>query len=145
MITKGSITREIATQKFDFLAEKVSGRRKMIKEYTHTYPEFVFWIFPDGQLFDAKDAHKKNVPRGYDYILKDEPDYGGFLRGRVARQFEEQLIVIYCRKEALAYEKDKINQFLIGISQLPIPVNEQTLVVSDNGDIYGTLADLSGE
>ena len=142
MITKGSISREVAAQKFDFLAKKVSGRRKMIKEFTHTYPEFVFWIFPDGQLFDAKDAHKKNVPKGYEHILKDEPDYGGFLRGRVARQFEEQIIVIYCREEALAYDKDKIEQFLMGISQLPIPVNETTLVVSDNGDIYGTLEDL---
>ncbi len=143
MITVGSISRSEAAQHFDFLAEKFSGRRKAIKEYTHTYPEFVFWIYPDGTLFDAKDAHKRNVPKGYDYILKDEPDYGGFLRGRLARQFEEQIIVIYCREEALASDPEKIEQFLTGIAQIPLPIDPSTLVVSDNGDIYGTLEDLN--
>ncbi|MCO7223517.1 hypothetical protein [Pleionea sp. CnH1-48] len=84
MITKGSVTREKAASQFEFLAEKYRGRRKAIKEFTHTAPDFVFWIYPDGELFDAKDAHKKNVPKGYRHILEDEPDYGGFLRGRVA-------------------------------------------------------------
>ncbi len=80
MITSGSISREKATEIFPFLASKFRGRRKEIKEYTHTYPEFVFWIFPNGNLFDAKEAHKKNVPKGFEYILKDEPNYGGFLK-----------------------------------------------------------------
>jgi hypothetical protein len=31
---------------------------------------------------------------------------------------------------------------LDGISQLPVPLAENVLVVSDNGDIYGTLDDL---
>ena len=34
----------------------------------------------DGRLHDARDAHARNVPKGHEYILDDEPDYGGFLR-----------------------------------------------------------------
>ncbi len=80
MITTGSISREKATGMFSFLAERYTGRRKALKDYTHTFPEFVFWIYPNGDLFNAKEAHKKNLPRGYEYILKDEPNYGGFFK-----------------------------------------------------------------
>lgn len=143
MITIGSISREEATELFPFLELKYRGRRKEIKEYTHTYPEFVFWIYPNGELFDAKDAHKKNIPKGFDFILQDEPNYGGFLRGRLARQFEEQIIVIYCESKALYNKPKKMNQLLEGINTIPLPVSSDTLVISDNGDIYGTISDIN--
>ena len=143
MITTGSISREQASEVFPFLATKYRGRRKEIKSFTHLNPDFVFWMYPDGTLFDAKDAHIKHVPKGHEHILADEPDYGGFLRGRVASNFGPQLIVVYCRETALSHEAAKIKQFLTGINQLPIPWSESTLVISDNGDIYGTIRDIS--
>ncbi|GAA5118194.1 hypothetical protein JIN84_16320 [Luteolibacter yonseiensis] len=142
MITIGSISRATASEAFPFLAEKFPGRRNAIKDFTHLAPDFVFWIYPDGTLYDAKDAHRKNVPKGYEHILKDEPDYGGFLRGRVASNFGDQLIVIYCRPEALATDRLKMEQFLDGISQLPVPHAADALVISDNADIYGLVADI---
>jgi len=102
----------------------------------------VFWIYPDGELHDAKDAHKKNVPKGYQHILKDEPEYGGFLRGRLASNQGDPIIVVYCRPDALSDDLLKIEQLLDGISQLPLPVASDTLIVSDNADIYGTILDL---
>lgn len=143
MITIGSLSREAATDRFPFLAKDFRGRRKAIKDFTHRAPEFVFWIFPDGKLFDAKNAHRQNIPRGYEHILKDEPDYGGFLRGRVARSIDGyQLIVVYCRSEALASATPSLTQFLVGLSQLPMPLDDEALVVSDNADIYGTVHEL---
>lgn len=142
MITLGSISREIAAETFEFLEQHAKGRRALIKEFTHTQPDFVFWIFPDGRIYDARDAHRENYPKGYDYILDDEPDYGGFLRGRVATKDGKQLVVIYCRSEALATDVNKINQFLTGAFQFPIPLEDDALVVSDNADIYGTIRDL---
>ncbi len=142
MITAGSISREEATNSYPFLAKKYPGRRKAIKEFTHRDPDFVFWIYPDGSIFDARNAHRKNIPKGYDYILKDEPDYGGFLRGRVATLGNNQLIVVYCLKEALSTNKLKIKQFLKGVSDVPVPLKKEVLVISDNGDIFGTLNDL---
>jgi hypothetical protein len=65
MITAGSVPRDLAVERFAFLAQRFCGRRNAIKDFTHTAPEFVFWIYPDGTLFDAKDAYRKNVPRGY--------------------------------------------------------------------------------
>jgi len=53
-----------------------------------------------------------------------------------------QIIVVYCRPEALAYDTHKIGQFLDGISQLPVPIAQDALVISDNGDIYGTITDM---
>jgi hypothetical protein len=142
LITVGSIKREIASKQFPFLATKFRGRRRAIKEFTHLAPDFVFWIFPDGTLFDAKDAHRQNIPKGYKHILEDEPDYCGFLRGRIASNFGSQIIVVYCRPEALSSQKDKLRQFVLGVSQLPIPIADDVLVISDNADIYGTLSDI---
>ena len=142
MITIGSVSRDVATQTFDFLAPHFRGRRNAMRAFTHDAPEFVFWIAPDGELLDARDAHKDNPPPGCAWILGDEPDYGGFLRGRVARRFERQLVVIYCRSELLAENAAAIAQLSDGLSQMPIPIDEEALVVSDNADIYGTVSDL---
>jgi hypothetical protein len=142
MITVGSVTREAAARRFYFLQEGITGRRKAVNELTHKDPDFVFWIYPDGRLFDAKDAHIRNYPKGHKWILEDEPDYGGFLRGRVATSITGQVIVVYCRPEALASDGAKMGQFLDGISQLPVPLAADALVISDNGDIYGTIADM---
>ena len=100
MLTVGSVSREAAAARFSFLATKVSGRRNAIKEFTHRDPDFVFWIYPDGRLHDARRSHRDNVPRDHESILDDEPDYEGFLRGRVASLSDDQLVVVYCRPEA---------------------------------------------
>lgn len=142
MITVGSIPRETAAAEFEFLAERYRGRRSAIREFTHRYPECVFWIYPDGRLHNARTSHAANVPRGFNWIVKDEPDYGGFLRGRVARYAGCQLVVIYCRPEALAAPGAAIQQLLRGLAQLPVAVADDTLIISDNGDLYGIYSDL---
>lgn len=142
MITVGSVAREEIAELFPFLAARFRGRRKVIKELTHRQPDFVFWIDPDGKLYDARDAHARNVPRGFESILDDEPDYGGFLRGRVVTSEGRQLIVVYCRPETLAGPGEKLSQFLRGMGALPIPLEDNAIVISDNADIYGTIADL---
>jgi hypothetical protein len=142
MVTVGSVSREAAARKFPFLAARFRGRRGAIKEFTHRDPDFVFWIYPDGRLFDARDAHRRNVPPGSEHILEDEPEYGGFLRGRVASDGPDQLIVVYCVEEALTTNGPKVSQLLKGLEELPVPLADDALVISDNGDIYGTLSDL---
>lgn len=142
MLTVGSISREEASRAFPFLAEKFSGRRNAIRDLTHAQPEVVFWISPAGEFLDAGDAHRKNPPKGFEHILDDEPDYGGFLRGRVVRSNERQLIVVYCREETLSVARKRIRQFLSGVAQMPVPIDDDALVISDNADLYGTMTDL---
>jgi hypothetical protein len=145
LLSLGSVSRSEAATRFPFLSERFRGRRSAIKDFTHRDPDFVFWIFPDGGLHDARRAHAANVPRGFEYILDDEPDYGGFLRGRVATDIDgNQLVVVYCRSDALAEPGSKLDQFLSGVREIPVPVNPNALVISDNGDIYGTIDDLDG-
>lgn len=145
MITVGSIPRALAAAWFPFLAPSYRKRRRAIRDFTHTAPDFVFWIKPGGELFDAKDSHLRHVPPGFGHIVRDEPDYCGFLRGRLKANTDgQQLIVVYCRPDALATDHLKITQLLDGLSQLPLPVDLGALVISDNADIYGTLEDLEG-
>lgn len=143
MITVGSVSREQAAEAFGFLAARFRGRRNAIKELTHAQPDFVFWIHPDGRLHDARDAHARNVPRGYEHILEDEPDYGGFLRGRIVTLRGRQLVVVYCRPPAMAAAGPPLAQLLRGLAAVPVPVAADALVISDNADLYGTLADLT--
>src|SRR4051812_32912101 len=142
MITVGSIPRDELAEVFPFLAGRFSGRRNALKELTHGRPDFVFWVFPDGRLHDARDAHARNVPKGYEFILDDEPDYGGFLRGRIVSSRGKQLVVVYFRPEALAVPGPRLTQFVRGMRAVPVPLAEDAVVVSDNADLYGTLADL---
>ena len=142
MITIGSITREQASATFGFLAADYRGRRNAIRDLTHGTPEFVFWIHPDGRLHDARDSHRAHPPRGFEHIVHDEPDYGGFLRGRVVRYDGWQLIVVYCRPEALASATPALRQLLTGLEKMPMPIDDSALVISDNADIYGSVADL---
>jgi hypothetical protein len=36
-----------------------------------------------------------------------------------------------------------LTQFLRGLSTVPVPLANDALVISDNADLYGTLADLT--
>jgi hypothetical protein len=53
------------------------------------------------------------------------------------------VIVVYCRSEALAQSGPAVTQLLRGLARLPAPVDDDALVVSDNGDVYGTISDLA--
>lgn len=138
----GSVSRDEAARHYEFLAPRYRGRRAALREFTHRDPDFVFWIAPDGALHDARDSHLANPPKGHEHIVHDEPDYGGFLRGRVASTDEAQLVVVYCRSDALAAAGPPLAQLLKGLARLPVPLSDRALVVSDNADIYGTMADL---
>ncbi len=128
---------------FPFLAARYRGRRKALKEFTHFSPDFVFWVSPEGNLIDARDSHRRNPPRNHEHILRDEPHYGGFLRGRVATSVDEdQLVVVYCLPELLATHTSEAERLLKALAALPVPLADEALVVSDNADIYGTIADL---
>ncbi|MBK6609320.1 MAG: hypothetical protein IPG24_28525 [Leptospiraceae bacterium] len=96
-------------------------------------------ISPNSTLYPKK--HFQKLTRGYEHIVDDEPDYGGFLRGRVASNFGPQLIVVYCRPESLAEKGEKLDQFLKGMKQIPVALDNSALVISDNGDMYGTYRD----
>jgi hypothetical protein len=62
----------------------------------------------------------------------------------VARADDHQLVVVYCRPEALAGSGPAVEQLLQGLDAAPIPIEHDALVVSDNADLYGTVADLRG-
>jgi hypothetical protein len=142
MITVGSVPREGACKWFDFLSPEYRGRRTAIRDLTHGIPEFVFWIYPGGSLHDARRSHRSCPSPGFEDILDDEPDYGGFLRGRVVRHLDHQLIAVYCREETLAASGPAVSQLLDGLEQMPMPIEDDALVISDNADIYGTVRDL---
>lgn len=142
LVTTGSVSREDAARELPFLSKRYPGRRNAIRDITHADPALVFWISPEGQFIDARDGHLRNPPRGFEHILRDEPHYGGFLRGRVAWFDEQQFVAVYVPSDALV-GGPALTQFLRGVARFPIPLSPEALVISDNGDLYGTVADLN--
>jgi hypothetical protein len=142
MITVGSVSRDKAARLFPFLAPDARDRRAALREFAHRDPELVFWVSPDGDLGDARHSPLQNPPRNFARTLGDEPDYGGFLRGRVVRSEGHQLVIVHCRPEALEADGPQVKQLLTGLTRAPVPIDEGALVISDNTDIYGTIGDL---
>ncbi len=140
-VTVGSIDRAAAAERLPFLAAKYKGRRNAIREVTHTQPDLAFWISPEGRFIDAREAHLKNPPKGFEHILHDEPHYGGFLRGRVAWYGDQQFVAVYVVSDALV-EGPALRQFVDVLRGFPTPVSASALVISDNGDLYGTVDDV---
>lgn len=65
-----------------------------IKTITHNKPLLVFWVSPDGEIIDAKEAHHKNPPNKDKSILSDKK-HKGYLRGRSAFIGKQIYVVIY--------------------------------------------------
>ncbi|MEZ4316982.1 MAG: hypothetical protein R3F61_05750 [Myxococcota bacterium] len=141
LVTVGSISREDAAERLPFLASSYPGRRTALRDITHADPDLVFWISPDGRFIDARDGHLRNPPKGHEHILRDQPDYGGFLRGRIAWYGEQQFVVVYVRPDALV-AGPAVHQLVAGLGGFPVPVDADALVISDNGDLYGTVDDV---
>jgi hypothetical protein len=141
-VTVGSVPREVAAERLPFLAAEYRGRQRAIREVTHTRPELLFWIDPDGHLTDARDSHQQHPPRGFEHLVGDEPGDGGSLRGWIARFRDEQLVVVCVEGESLVCGP-AVRQLLRGLATVPVPLGDTALVIGHAGDLYGTLADLA--
>jgi hypothetical protein len=62
---------------------KPEKRYLAIREITHSKPLLVFWVTPNGEILDAKDAHHDNPPKGDRSVLSNTNNLG-HLRGRAA-------------------------------------------------------------
>lgn len=142
MISVGSLSRERIAESSPFLAPKFRGRRNAIKELTHVRPDSSFGSIPMA-VFTTPETHTPATCRGHEHLVDDKPDYGGFLRGRIVASRGRQLVVVYCRPAALAVPGPALTQFLRGIDGVPVPLAGDTIVISDNADLYDTLADLA--
>ncbi len=81
------------------IKELLSGKdplvvAKKIRASTHADPFFVFWIGPDGAIYNALDSHHLNPPQGSKDILHDR-NHCGYLRGRAVLIEKEMLVVTY--------------------------------------------------
>ncbi len=65
-----------------------------IRTITHSQPLLVFWVTPEGEVLDARDAHHDNPPHGDRSVLAHRT-HKGHLRGRAAFIGNRLYIVIY--------------------------------------------------
>lgn len=65
-----------------------------IRAITHSQPLLVFWVMPEGEVLDAREAHHDNPPHGDRSVLAHRT-HKGHLRGRAAFIGDHLYIVIY--------------------------------------------------
>ncbi len=73
---------------------KESFPDKAIKAITHKEPLLVFWVNPEGNVIDAKNAHFDNPPNNDKSVLSHKT-HKGHLRGRAAKIGNIIYVVIY--------------------------------------------------
>ncbi|MDO9529568.1 MAG: hypothetical protein Q7J27_10475 [Syntrophales bacterium] len=105
--------------------------------------EYIFWISPEGQLEEAPGGHQEKTT----FMMSPEEyklsKHYGYLRGRVGRTVDnKQFIMVYNLKEEFIVSKKKIEQLQKGITSMPIPIDDDAIVVA-GGEVLGTVLDVS--
>lgn len=105
--------------------------------------EYIFWISPEGGLEEAPKGHQEKtrfMMTPEEYQLSEHYNY---LRGRVGRTMDnQQFIMVYNLKDEFITSKRKIKQLQRGIDALPIPIDDNAIVVA-GGEVLGTVLDFS--
>lgn len=143
MITVGSVSREDAARWFPFLSPSAPGRRTAMRDFTHRDPEFVFLDLSRRAALRRETQPSREPAEGLRAHHRRRTGLR-WLPSRSRRTTRRPpLIVVYCRSEALAEHGPAVAHLLAGLSRIPSPIDDDALVVSDNADIYGTVADLA--
>lgn len=140
-ITVGSLTRKEAAERYPFLANEYTRLQtwRAIQALSSDVANRIFRICPDGTLYTGLDlisfqraVSKKIDPKEFDDCIVLQ----------AISLVHGQLFIVYFQVDALARKSPELEQVVIGLTKLPIYVSENSLVVSDQGDIYGIVADL---
>lgn len=140
-ITVGSIKRKDATIKFPFLSDKltrIETKRATQNLSSNDYNCF-FKIKPDGNIHTILDI--KNCSEIYK--SKENINLNDFLFVQIIEMVHEQLIVVFYRVDEIAFPSLKGKQLIEGIKKVGLSIHKDTLVISDEGDIYGNLIDIA--
>jgi hypothetical protein len=141
-LTIGSVQRVEASTWFPFLADNVPQRVADLEAFVEDASETEIAIAKDGTLAEPQEVARASKRPGFAQIVRGEPAAADVMRCIIAQRLGRQLVVVYCRSEALAAAGPALTQLLQGLEQLPIPLDDDALIVSNLGDIYGTFDDV---
>jgi hypothetical protein len=138
-VTVGSVNREAAGLRYPFLAEnhRRAATQLAIQSLATTEPNYFFSIHLDGSVHSLLNlnelrAHSAGTTADSDDLLL-----------QVLGMTQGQLIITFLLDEdALAQPGPRLNQFVTGVQNISFPLDQSAFVISDEGDLYGTLGDV---
>ena len=105
MITVGSVDREEAAIDFSFLAKNFRGRRKAIKEFNSPFLQTMYFGYIQMVSFSMPETRIRSInQKGSSIYWKMSLIIVVFYVVGLPANYGSQLIVVYCREEALASE-----------------------------------------
>lgn len=123
------------------LKEEMSNRYKAIRTITHSTPVLVFWVTPDGNVLDAKNAHRDNPPNGDKTVFSDKT-HKGHLRGRISYIGTILYCVIYgedgyeLTRRQLSLLKRSLPRIMSFLTTKNVPQNDidEMILINEIGD-----------
>lgn len=141
-ITVGSLTRAEVSAKYRFLADeyKPGTTQRAIQQLSTSDPNYFFRIRSDGTIHSLLNLNELNPAVAHAH--GEAIDFDTFMFLQVINMIHGQLIIAYSELEGLAFPSPRLTQFVKAVQQISIPLAETAIVLSDQGDLYGTLADV---
>jgi hypothetical protein len=139
-VTVGSVLRAAAALKYPLLSEDWdrSQTRRAIQKLSSDEPNYFFAISVDGTIRSLLNLNELD-----DDAIEQSAGEEGVLLLQVLSMMQGQLIIAFIDDEnALVRPGARLTQFVKGMRSISLPLDPSALVISDGGDLYGTLADV---
>jgi hypothetical protein len=141
-ITVGSISREAAAMRYPFLAEtcRRTATQAAIQSLATTEPNYFFSIRVDGTIQSLLNLNELQA-----HTVGRTAESDDLLLLQVLGMTQGQLMITFLLDaDALAQPGPRLGQFVAGVQNISIPLDHAAFVISDEGDLYGTLSDVIG-
>lgn len=144
--TTGTVSREEAAKRFHFL-DNTCGKDSImeaIKQLVKSNKTFHVWIGQDSSTEEnsetdsIEESIQLSSTQGGERKTKDS-DY---IYVQIIHALHDQLIVVYFQGELLGFPGSQTLRFVKGMQSIKSPYDYSALVISDQGDLYGTMEEV---
>jgi hypothetical protein len=145
-VTAGSVTREEAARRFHFLVKDCGKNsvKEAIQQLVKTNKTFHVWIGSDGSAEECSetDAIEETIQLSINRDGKEKAKNTEYIYVQIIYALHDQLIVVYFQGELLGFRGSQTVRFVKGMQTIKAPYSDLALVISDEGDLYGTMEDI---
>lgn len=144
--TTGTVTREEAAKRFHFLGNtcRKDSIMEAIKQLVKSNKSFHVWIEQNGSAEENSetDSIEESIHLSSTQSGERKTKDSDYIYVQIIHALHDQLIVVYFQSELLGFPGSQTLRFVKGMQSIKSPYDYSALVISDQGDLYGTMEDV---